>query len=148
MQLLTEIDGMREMTLPFEWTEYSPQSVGRNPYLKRLDAFNKAALENAPLNLISLFCGGGGLDLGLGFAGFKSLVVSDITPTFVETVTTNIPHAQGLACDAMTLTAKDLCAKAGTTEIDLVAAGPPCQAFSVLGRRFALGNGDNRVVSE
>lgn len=109
-----------------------------NLYLKRLDLFTKERIEQAKLNLISLFCGGGGLDVGLGFAGFKSLVASDVTPVFVETITTNLSHAKGLPKDALELTVKELKSLAETEEIDLVAAGPPCQSFSVLGRRGAL----------
>ncbi|MEP7234338.1 MAG: DNA cytosine methyltransferase [Ignavibacteriota bacterium] len=109
-----------------------------NPFLHRLNSFTPSLLEEGKFNLISLFCGGGGLDLGLGFAGFKALVASDITPIYVETVAHNIPGTYALAEDALKLTGKLLCEKAGTTEIDLVAAGPPCQAFSILGRRGAL----------
>lgn len=110
----------------------------RNPYLRRLDAFTREVLENPPFKLISLFCGGGGLDLGLGFAGFGSIVVSDLAPIFVETVAGNLPHAKPLPKDAMELTAQHLLDAAETNAIDLVAAGPPCQAFSILGRRGAL----------
>lgn len=110
----------------------------RNPYLKRLDLFTKDKLENGSFSLISLFCGGGGLDVGLGFAGFKSRVASDITPAFVDTVTANLTHSKGLPKDALKLTAEELLTLAGSDEIDLVAAGPPCQSFSVLGRRGAL----------
>lgn len=138
MQPLIESNHNRALKLPFEEAERATCAPARNPYLKRLDEFAKSKLNESSLNLISLFCGGGGLDLGLGFAGFKSLAVSDITPAFVETVTTNLPHAQGLVIDAMELTAEQLQEKAGTKDIDLVAAGPPCQAFSVLGRRGAL----------
>lgn len=109
-----------------------------NPYLKRLDSFTRDRLEVAPYNLISLFCGGGGLDLGLGFAGFATRVASDIAPVFTETVASNTPHATPLPADAMKLTGESLIQIAGTDEIDLVAAGPPCQAFSILGRRGAL----------
>lgn len=126
-----------ESLLPFEEVS-SSRGQDRNPYLKRLDLFSKDKIKKSKFNLVSLFCGGGGLDVGLGFAGFKSLVVSDVTPIFVETVTTNLPHVKGLAKDALELTASEIIKLAGTSEIDLVAAGPPCQSFSVLGRRGAL----------
>ena len=110
----------------------------RNAFLSRLDCFTPDLLEDAQYGMVSLFCGGGGLDLGLGFAGFKSLVVSDVAPVFVETVTRNIPRAKGLVYDAMRLTKEMIYELSGTENIDLVAAGPPCQAFSILGRRNAL----------
>lgn len=123
--------------LPFEEL-IVPKKSASNLYLERLDLFTKEKIEKAKLNLISLFCGGGGLDVGLGFAGFKSLVSSDLTPAFVETITTNFPHTKGLPKDALDLTGEELKSLAETNEIDLVAAGPPCQSFSVLGRRGAL----------
>lgn len=114
------------------------EGVARNPYLRRLDHFKRDLLQNPQRTMISLFCGGGGLDLGLSLAGFGTRVASDIAPAFVETVAANIPHAKPLAEDALKLTKEILCTLAGSEEIDLVAAGPPCQAFSILGRRGAL----------
>jgi len=116
----------------------SVKPQGKNAYLARLDQFKREMLEKPKFNLISLFCGGGGLDLGLGFAGFGSLVASDVAPAFVDTVTKNLPHVKGLAEDAMQLTSSTLRNLANTRDIDLVAAGPPCQAFSILGKRNAL----------
>lgn len=110
----------------------------QNSYLLRLGAFKKSLIENLPYKLISLFCGGGGLDLGLNFAGFGTLVASDVAPAFVDTVVHNLPHAKACKYDALELTKEKLCELAGTTKIDLVAAGPPCQSFSILGRRGAL----------
>ncbi len=109
-----------------------------NPYLARLRAFRKALLREPPHTLISLFCGGGGLDLGLGFAGFGTVVASDVAPAFVDTVVSNLPGARGCTMDALALTKEALCALAGTADVDLVAAGPPCQSFSILGQRGAL----------
>jgi len=109
-----------------------------NSYLKRLNHFDQKLLLEAEFSLISLFCGGGGLDLGLGFAGFASRVSSDVAPIFVDTVSSNLPHAKAYAEDALQLTAKRLVELAGSKKIDLVAAGPPCQSFSILGRRGAL----------
>lgn len=127
----------QNLPLPFGESPLLKDS-NTNLYLKRLNLFTKEKLEQAKFNLISLFCGGGGLDVGLGFAGFKSLVASDVTPIFVETVTTNLSHTKGLPKDAMQLTADEVISLSGTTQIDLVAAGPPCQSFSVLGKRGAL----------
>ena len=109
-----------------------------NEYLGRLAQFTPDLLEKPPYSLISLFCGGGGLDLGLSFAGFGTLVASDVAPVFVDTVVNNIAKAQPCKEDALELTKEKLCGLAGTDQVDLVAAGPPCQAFSILGRRGAL----------
>jgi len=110
----------------------------QNPYLSRLGAFKRSLLEDPPFNLISLFCGGGGLDLGLSFAGFGTRVASDVAPAFVDSVVGNLPHAKACKEDALQLTKERLCALADTNNIDLVAAGPPCQSFSILGSRGAL----------
>ncbi len=117
-----------------------PFNLPRNAYLSRLDSFTAEMLENTQFNMLSLFCGGGGLDLGLGFSGFRSRVSSDVAPVFVETVESNLPHTRGLVHDAMQLTAEKLFELSETDNIDLVAAGPPCQAFSILGRRNSLGD--------
>jgi DNA (cytosine-5)-methyltransferase 1 len=109
-----------------------------NAYLARLSGFKKELLDNPPFTLVSLFCGGGGLDLGLSFAGFGTRVASDVAPAFVDSVVTNLPHATACKEDALELTKEKLCKLAGTNKIDLVAAGPPCQSFSILGQRGAL----------
>ena len=115
--------------------EVQPKS---NAYLERLDSFKPTMLNDGEHTLISLFCGGGGLDLGLGFAGFKTLLANDISPSFVETVTRNLPGAKACVMDAQQLTGEQLLQQAEVDTIDLVAAGPPCQSFSILGQRGAL----------
>jgi DNA (cytosine-5)-methyltransferase 1 len=138
--MLKSLNGI--LPLPFVDQEYArefaPPKGGQNAYLVRLGAFSKDLIQNPPFKLISLFCGGGGLDLGLNFAGFGTRVASDVASAFVDSVVANLPHAKPCKEDALQLTKSKLCSLAGTTKIDLVAAGPPCQSFSVLGRRGAL----------
>lgn len=108
-----------------------------NIYLRRLNLFKKKAKYK--YNCISLFSGGGGLDLGAHFAGFKSLLVSDIIPAYTDTIKANLPYVSVYNDDAMALTAdkiRELAKFDG--DIDLIIAGPPCQAFSIMGKRQSL----------
>jgi len=106
-----------------------------NIYLQRLNSFSKEV--DYKYNCISLFSGGGGLDLGAHFAGFKTLLVSDIIPTY--TIKANLPHVSVYNDDAMDLTAEKIRSLANIKgDIDLIIAGPPCQAFSIMGKRQSL----------
>lgn len=109
----------------------------KNIYLKRLASFGSSV--DYKFNCISLFSGGGGLDLGAHFAGFKSLLVSDIIPEYTRTIKENLPHVSVYNDDAMDLT-PELIRSLSKVEgdIDLIIAGPPCQAFSIIGKRQSL----------
>ena len=108
-----------------------------NIYLQRLNSFSKEV--DYKYNCISLFSGGGGLDLGAHFAGFKTLLVSDIIPAYTETIKANLPHVSVYNDDAMDLTAEKIRSLANIEgDVDLIIAGPPCQAFSIMGKRQSL----------
>lgn len=77
-----------------------------NIYLQRLNSFSKEV--DYKYNCISLFSGGGGLDLGAHFAGFKTLLVSDIIAAYTETIKANLPHVSVYNDDAMDLTAEKI----------------------------------------
>lgn len=111
--------------------------MSKNPYVEYLNSFGRK--RRYKYNCISLFSGGGGLDLGASMAGFKSLLVSDVNPTFTKTLKSNIPHVNVYNDDAMKLTPALVRRLAGGPDsIDLIIAGPPCQAFSILGSRKSM----------
>ena len=116
-----------------------------NVYLQHLNSFGRK--RKCKYNCISLFSGGGGLDLGAYFAGFKSLFVSDLIPTFTKTIKENLPHVNVYNDDAMALTPGKIREMSGLSDApDLIIAGPPCQAFSILGDRKALKDPRGRLT--
>lgn len=89
--------------------------------------------DGAP-TAIDLFAGAGGLSLGLRDAGFRVLVGADSDRLAVESHEANIGGLgyRGDLSDADELL--ELLAGWGITTVDLIAGGPPCQAFSRAGR--------------
>src|SRR5919108_5611783 len=83
---------------------------------------------------LDLFCGAGGLSLGLEAAGFEVAVAVDNDPASVETHRHNF---RGATLDLDMSTESGIDALLGFTRgvrFDLVAGGPPCQPYSRAGR--------------
>lgn len=88
---------------------------------------------------VDLFCGAGGLSTGLLDAGAAVRVGIDTDARSIETfdLNHNPRGGRGLQEDVKALTGAELRALAGG-RIHLLAGGPPCQPFSVAGRRRGL----------
>lgn len=114
----------------------------------------KSDKSTKTLNALSLFSGGGGLDLGFSAAGFKVRVSSDIDSFSCATLELNkgkksfYKHAKAVQTDITKVDAHDLFRGiyADASGIDLVIGGPPCQAFSVFGQRKGLGDPRGNLV--
>jgi len=91
------------------------------------------------MHAVELFAGAGGLALGCGMAGFAHLAVLERDPHACHTVRENqrrafAPLAHWNVCEG-DVRDFDFCAIA--PGIDLLAAGPPCQPFSLGGKHRA-----------
>ena len=81
------------------------------------------------LTVTSLFCGLGGLDLGFQMQGFKTVWANDISPNAVAS------HSRNFCSDAICADITQLPVDQ-IPSADVIIGGPPCQAFSLVGRRL------------
>lgn len=84
------------------------------------------------MNVISLFSGCGGLDLGFEKAGFDIPVANEFDPTIFETFKVNHPKTHLIEGDVRQITKEDI-ATYIDGEIDGIIGGPPCQSWSEAG---------------
>lgn len=96
------------------------------------------------LTFLSLFSGCGGLDLGLVQAGFFPLASVEIDE-FARMSHAKMFHDRGFSdlislSDINSITPEELMSKIGlrSGELDLLCGGPPCQAFSLIGKRESV----------
>ena len=101
---------------------------------------------NVVTTFVDLFCGSGGLTLGLRKAGWTALAAVDRSPDAVATYRLNFPDHQCLEEQIEALSAQ-LLADRLPERPDWVVGGPPCQGFSTVGRR-ERDDPRNRLVEE
>ncbi len=85
------------------------------------------------MNLISLFSGCGGLDLGFEKAGFEIPVANEYDPTIFETFKVNHPKTHLIEGDVRQVTRADIAPFLIGKEVDGIIGGPPCQSWSEAG---------------
>lgn len=92
--------------------------------------------ENNKPTLVDLFCGSGGLSLGLVQAGFKVIFANDIEKAALQTYSFNHPEIKGkqITMGGIEEIAYSI-SKYIPDKVDLLAGGPPCQGFSMANRQ-------------
>lgn len=94
------------------------------------------AVDTKTLNVIDLFCGCGGMSKGLTDAGLNVIAGIDIWDKAVESYNKNYHHKA--YCADLTQLPPEKFNELYNTEnknIDILVGGPPCQSFSIAGKR-------------
>ncbi|MDX2254931.1 MAG: DNA (cytosine-5-)-methyltransferase [Pseudanabaenaceae cyanobacterium bins.39] len=100
--------------------------------------------------IISLFSGAGGMDIGFHKAGFETAVAVEQDPSCCETLRRNMPNVNVIEGDITKLSTLEIL-KAGDMkplEPALVIGGPPCQSFSLAGKRMGMNDPRGKLVLE
>lgn len=86
-------------------------------------------------NFLDLFCGAGGFTQGLVQAGFNPIASVEISAIASATHRRNFPNCHHFCGDIQNFYPQTWLADVGSPTIHLVVGGPPCQGFSVAGKR-------------
>jgi len=89
-------------------------------------------IDTSKPSAIDLFCGCGGISVGLERAGFRVLAGIDIEKKYIASFQHNFPNAKAMTTDITTVLPEDFMHMVGVEagELDLLVGGPPCQGFS------------------
>lgn len=97
---------------------------------------------------ISIFSGAGGMDLGFLQAGFDVRLAIEIDPSCCDTLRQNLKETVILEGDINDISPDQISNQSGLLpgEIDCIFGGPPCQSFSLAGRREGTNDERGKLV--
>lgn len=97
---------------------------------------------------VDLFAGAGGMTLGFEQAGFDVLASVEIDPIHCATHEYNFPMWKVICANVTKISGDEIRQRSqiGDREVDVVFGGPPCQGFSLMGKR-AFDDPRNELVS-
>jgi len=96
---------------------------------------NSPVTPTSCINFVDLFCGAGGMTQGMTQAGFSPVASVEINPFASNTHVNNFPECRHYSGDIEEFDPRRWLERCGSPDVHLVVGGPPCQGFSVAGRR-------------
>lgn len=104
----------------------------------------------AEFRILDLFCGAGGFSFGMHQnSHFKTLVALDFNEEAANTFQKNMPEAEVVTGDITDTDVKSLIIeKSKAVGINMIIGGPPCQGFSMKGKKLGLEDKRNYLFKE
>lgn len=100
--------------------------------------------------ILDLFSGAGGFSYGMEKnSRFKTVLATDINDVALETFRHNIPSAETLVGDITNRSVKDeILSRSRRLGVNMIIGGPPCQGFSLKGKKMGLADPRNYLFNE
>ncbi len=102
-----------------------------------------SAQSHQPIRTLSLFSGGGGLDIAFHDAGFDIVEMVEIEEQYGKTLRANALADKYLGAATVRCVDVRSYSPSPDLQVDFIIGGPPCQTFSAAGRRAAGVRGTN-----
>lgn len=104
----------------------------------------------ADFRILDLFCGAGGFSYGMEKnPHFHTVVALDFNESALDTFSRNMPDAEIVAGDITDKSVKELVVAASRTQgVNMIIGGPPCQGFSLKGKKLGLSDPRNFLFNE
>ena len=117
---------------------FTPRSSKKRPPLQLEKPVDLRSVEETPPSsptAIAAFAGCGGMSEGFRQAGYKLLGHIEISDDARKVYAQNFPGSECLGADINSVDFPEIAAKYPPGTVDVVIGGPPCQGFSLAGKR-------------
>lgn len=101
-------------------------------------------------NILDLFCGAGGFSYGMHKnSHFKTVVAIDFNEKAADTFKKNMPDAEVIVGDITDDKTRDrIIIESKLKGVNMIIGGPPCQGFSMKGKKLGLNDPRNFLFME
>jgi DNA (cytosine-5)-methyltransferase 1 len=118
----------------YERIQRALETCDRDPH-KRFIQIKPPVLPTHQYKFVDLFCGAGGMTQGFVQAGFQPTASVEVNEIASATHQRNFPQCHHFCGNIEKFNPQEWLTQIGSPEIHLIVGGPPCQGFSIAGKR-------------